>query len=211
METVLDHIVIVAPNLTSGATYILNTLGVELQQGGTHTRMATHNLLLRLDETSYLEVIAPCHTGPLPSRPRWFELDQMTPDTQPHLRTWVVRTEDIEFSRSYCATLFGEVEQMSRGKLCWLITVPGDGSLPMDGVAPSLIEWKSKPHPAFTLKDMGCSLRNLDLFHPCPILIKELLAGIRLTTKVNLHQIPINMHPHLVAQIQTPRGLFTLD
>jgi len=211
METVLDHIVIAAPNLTSGAAYILNTLGVELQQGGTHPRMATHNLLLRLDETSYLEVIAPCHTGPQPSRPRWFELDQMAAETQPHLRTWVVRTEDIESTRSYCAALFGEVEHMSRGQLSWLITVPEDGSLPMNGAVPSLIEWKSKPHPAFTLKDRGCSLRNLDVFHPYPILVKELLAGIRLSAQVNIHQLPINTHPRLVAQIQTPRGLFTLD
>jgi hypothetical protein len=211
METVLDHIVIVAPDLTSGAAYIFNTLGVELQQGGTHPRMATHNLLLRLDETSYLEVIAPCYSGPRPSRPRWFELDQMAPETQPHLRTWVVRTEDIESTRICCESLLGEVEHMSRGNLSWLITVPADGSLPMNGVAPSLIEWKSKPHPASTLKDMGCSLRNLDVFHPSPVLVKELLAGIRLTTKVNIHQIPKNTHPHLVAQIQTPLGLFTLD
>lgn len=211
METVLDHIVVVAPHLACGAAYILDTLGVELQQGGTHPRMATHNLLLRLDETSYLEVIAPCHTGPQPSRPRWFELDKITPETQPHLRTWVVRTEDIESSRSRCASLLGEIEHMSRGNHSWLITVSADGSLPMDGVAPSLIEWKSTPHPASTLKDMGCSLRNLDVFHPYPMHVKELLAGIRLATKVHIHQIPINMHPHLVAQIQTPRGVFRLD
>ena len=33
---------------------------------------------------------------------------------------------------------------MSCGSLNWLLTIPADGSLPIDGVAPTLIEWHTK-------------------------------------------------------------------
>jgi hypothetical protein len=44
--------------------------------------------------------------------------------------------------------VLGPIEPMSRGKLNWLITIPADGSLTLDGVAPALIQWDAEPHPA---------------------------------------------------------------
>ncbi len=210
MATVIDHIVVVAPNLAAGATLVSNALGVELQQGGKHPRMATHNLLLRLGDSTYLEVISPDPSAFEPSRPRWFDLDRLASDEQPRLAAWVVRTEDIYSSRFLCTSVLGNIEPMSRGALAWLITVPADGSLPLGGAAPALIEWQSKPHPAYTLNDLGCSLRNLEIFHPEPERVQVTLKSIKLSTPVIIHKLSASSRPKLVAQIQTPSGLHTL-
>jgi hypothetical protein len=210
METVIDHIVVVAPNLAAGATLVSDALGVKLQQGGVHPRMATHNLLLRLGDSTYLEVISPDSSAAKPSHPRWFALDCLAPDDPPKLAAWVVRTEDIYFSRSMCASVLGNIEPMSRGALSWLITVPSDGSLPLGGAAPVLIEWQSKPHPAYALNDLGCSLHHLEIFHPEPEQVQVALKSLNLSTPVSIHQLSTSSQPKLVAQIQTPCGLCTL-
>ncbi len=210
MATVIDHIVVVAPNLAAGATFVSNALGVELQQGGVHPRMATHNLLLRLGESTYLEVISQDPSVAKPSHPRWFALDRLAPDEPPKLAAWVVRTEDIYYSSFLCASTLGNIEPMSRGDLAWLITVPSDGSLPLGGAAPALIEWQSKPHPAYTLNDLGYSLRKLEIFHPEPEQVQIILKTINLSAPVSIHQLSASSQPKLAAQIQTPYGLCTL-
>lgn len=210
MQTVIDHIVVTAPDLASGADYVCRTLGVELQQGGAHPRMATHNLLLRLGESTYLEVIAVNPAAAPPSRPRWFELDRLTPQSQPRLATWVARTQDIHATSRYCAALVGELDAMTRDALAWLITVPQDGSLPLGGAAPALIQWQCTPHPASKLKDVGCSLHRLEIYHPEPARVEALLQTIRLAGPVTLHQAAAHTPPRLVARIETPRGLLTL-
>lgn len=210
MQTVIDHIVVVAPNLASGASYVCDALGVEMQQGGAHPRMATHNLLLRLGDSTYLEVISPDPSAPVPSRPRWFALDRLASDEQPKLAAWVVRAENIYSASSQCESVVGIVEAMSRGTLSWLITVPADGSLPLGGAAPALIEWQSRPHPSSTLKDLGCSLRNLEIFHPQLAQVRKVLKAIDLAAPVSLHQLSQGSRPQLVAHIQTPHGLRTL-
>lgn len=55
----LDHITVTAFSLEAGAAFVSETLGVAPQAGGEHPRMATHNLLLRLGDAMFLEVIAP--------------------------------------------------------------------------------------------------------------------------------------------------------
>src|SRR5690606_8176826 len=97
-------------------------LGVSLQAGGQHPRMGTHNKLLRLGDDVYLEVIAADPAAPAPQRPRWFELDQMTPGSRPRLGTWVIRTDDIVAARAACSWDTGPIESMTRGALAWRIT-----------------------------------------------------------------------------------------
>src|SRR5258708_14883513 len=110
MATVLDHIVIVAPTLAAGAQYVRNELGVEPQQGGSHPRMGTHNLLLSLGESTYLEIIAADPAAPKPSRPRWFALDALSPDSPPRLAAWVVRTQNIHAASACCPSEVGTAE-----------------------------------------------------------------------------------------------------
>lgn len=50
MRSTLDHLVIVSPTLPLGAQFVERQLAVQLQPGGKHPRMSTHNLLLRLGD-----------------------------------------------------------------------------------------------------------------------------------------------------------------
>lgn len=74
---VLDHLVVAARDLDSGARWLERQLGVPLVPGGAHVLMGTHNRLLRLagGERLYLELIAIDPAAAPPSRPRWFGLD----------------------------------------------------------------------------------------------------------------------------------------
>jgi len=54
----LDHIVVTAASLQEGIDYVRDALGVEMQAGGEHEHMGTHNCLLKLGDKLFLEVIA---------------------------------------------------------------------------------------------------------------------------------------------------------
>jgi hypothetical protein len=210
MASVIDHIVVVAPTLTSGAAFARNALGVEPQLGGSHARMGTHNLLLSLGESTYLEVIAIDPEAPKPARARWFALDELSAAASPYLAAWVVRTRDIRAASAAYASVVGQVEQMSRGTFSWEITITPDGSLPMGGAAPALIEWKTKTHPAQMLTPLGCSLLELEIHHPEPPKLNALLESIGLESPLRVVQSK-RARPTLVAHIQTPYGLRELS
>lgn len=202
----IDHITITSPTLEAGAALVRQVLGVEPQLGGEHPRMGTHNLLLRLGDALFLEVISPNPKAPAPSRPRWFNLDGLAVDAMPALSTWVVRTLDIHTTASACSEPLGNIEPMSRGALNWLITIPADGSVPLDGVAPALIEWHTDAHPASRLDDRGLALDRLEIFHPDPGRISCLLSSIGIASDVSVLPLATGMKPHLVAHIDTPLG-----
>lgn len=71
----LDHIVVAAASLKQGVDYIRERLGVEIPAGGKHALMGTHNHLMRLGGTCFLEVIAVDPQAPRPERTRWYTLD----------------------------------------------------------------------------------------------------------------------------------------
>lgn len=207
----IDHIVITAPDLASGAEYVRRALGVAPQAGGEHPRMGTHNALLKLGDAVYLEVISPNPNAPTPERPRWFELDNLNSNAPPRLATWVARTADICSTLSACSEPLGNVEPMSRGQLNWLITVPADGHLPFNGIAPALIEWQTDAHPATRLQNMECSLVKLGAFHPETSRIAALLKSIGVEGEISVAPLPADEQPYLVAHIQTPTGLRKLS
>jgi len=204
--TGIDHITVTAFSLAAGAALVTDALGVAPQPGGAHPRMGTHNLLLRLGDTLFLEVIAPDPSAPAPSRPRWFGLDRLDADSPPSLSTWVVRTTDIRAAAPASAEPLGPIEPMTRGALDWLITIPADGSVPLDGVAPALIEWHSDVHPAARLDDKGCSLARLEVFHPDPQRMSRLLDSLALQAPVSVLPAGSGMPARLVAHIDTPQG-----
>ncbi len=203
-SAIIDHLVITAPSLDAGKKMLYEALGVWPQAGGEHARMGTHNLLLRLGAKVYLEVIAINPHMPAPNRPRWFELDGKARDRAPVLATWVARCEDIQLARTACGTSHGAIEVMSRGDLRWSITIPEDGSLPFDGVAPALIQWHTLDHPASGLEDRGCALMRLEGYHRDADRINDTLSNIGFQGDFF---VATDNDPHLVAQIQTPTGL----
>jgi len=54
----LDHLVIAASSLEQGVDYVRKMLGVDIPFGGVHSAMGTHNHLMQLGNSVFLEVIA---------------------------------------------------------------------------------------------------------------------------------------------------------
>jgi hypothetical protein len=197
----IDHLVITAPDLAAGAEFVRRAIGVAPEAGGEHARMGTHNLLLKLGDSAYLEVIAPDPRAAKPGRRRWFQLDDPEWIGRPRLATWVARTTDLRSTMAAASEPLGEIEPMSRGELGWLITIPVDGTLPFGGAAPALIEWNGPP-PGPRLREAGCSLINLEIFHPQARRISALLESISFEGAVSVAP----ERPGLVAHVQTPDG-----
>jgi len=204
VPSAIDHLVLTAPTLASGAEFVTRALGVPLQRGGEHPRMGTHNLLLRLSASTYLEVIAVDPAAAGPGRPRWFGLDGLAPNAAPRLATWVARTATIEAAAAGVPEPLGVVEAMTRGDLRWRLTVPPDGTMPLDGLAPALIQWESPGHPAETLVDRGCVLEGLEARHPDPARLRAVLKALGLGGEV---QVTAGAVPALAARIRTPSGV----
>jgi Glyoxalase-like domain len=206
----IDHLVVTAPDLETGVAHVRGALGAAPQSGGEHARLGTHNCVLRLGDSVYLEVIARNPRAPDPGRPRWFELDLLPPGAPPRLATWVARCDDIRAAGAASSEPLGEVEPMARNDLSWLITIPADGKLGLGGIAPALIQWHSQPHPASRMQQAGCSLLRLEAFHPEPERATTLLDSISFEGPLRVTAIPRGSRPFLVAHVQTPDGIRTI-
>ena len=204
MRCEIDHLVITAPTLASGAEWVERSLGVAPGPGGAHPRMGTHNLLLRLGESTFLEVLAIDPSAARPARRRWFGLDDVGPEDAPRLVAWVARTDDLHGCPADLLALLGPIETMTRGPREWLITIPPDGGLTLGGALPALIEWQSPRAPAgASLPDVGCALAGLGLRHPQCGRLHELLVLAGLADPVAIGAGT----PGLWADIATPTGL----
>ena len=205
MKTELDHLVVVAPTLERGMQYVSNQLRVNPQPGGKHVRVGTHNALLKMNDKIYLEVIAIDPEALEPGNARWFGLDQLDESAPPRLVTWVARTDDIHATTANSSLV--HIEEMSRDTFRWLMTLTPDFSLPMNGSAPTLIQWLGNKHPCDNLKDAGCELLELAIRHPEANAIKLMLDRIGFESPlVHLSAGPVSMR----ATIKTPGGVCEL-
>lgn len=191
----LDHLVVAAADLTEGARWVEERLGVAMDSGGKHEVFGTHNCLLSLGPDCYLEVIAVDPGASEPGHARWFELDTDAMRERlaegPALVHWVVRVP----------SLAGEphVMELSRGSNRWALTVAPDGRMPMGGIAPSHILWRTPP-PATLLPDRGIRLEALSLTTPDVAELDLLVADV---------MGPVVVGPGdtgLVATFRTPSG-----
>jgi hypothetical protein len=200
----VDHLVLACADLAQGAAHVRERLGVEVQAGGRHLLMGTHNALLKLGPRTYLELIAIDPDGTA-QRPRWFGLDTAAVRTRmakgPFLLTWVAACSDVA-AAAVLDSGFGEVIAASRGPFAWRITVPADGRLNYDGIAPTLIQWNGEAHPCDGLEERGCTLRKIELRHPQAQRIERLFAALGLQAPV----VPRPGEPAIVARLDTPRG-----
>jgi hypothetical protein len=208
--TVLDHIVIVADTLPQGFDYCEAVLGVRPPKGGEHPRMGTHNHLLKLGDSTYLEVIAVNPAAPVPDRARWFGMDSLSQRQrmarQPFLAAFVARTADIE-SKAASLSALGRVIDMERGDLHWKITVPDDGNLVEGGTVPTVIEWPQGVEPVTRMAELGCRLERLVACHPQPERLRELWARIDLCDdRLSIEACRADEAPYLKARIDTPSG-----
>lgn len=214
MITRFDHLVIGASSLAQGAEFVRDTLGVEIPFGGVHQKMGTHNLLMHLSDSTFLEVIAVNPDIPAPTRPRWFGLDdpeiRHTLQRSPALLTWVANTTDIHACLEAAPVEMGHPEIIRRGQLSWLFGLPEDGKLFAGGLLPCLIEWHGQTHPAAKMADHGCRLKELTLYHHDPDRLASILSAIKLLDRVNVSSLAGHKSPFLEACLETPAGTRTL-
>jgi len=202
MAARLDHLTVVAPTLEAGAAHVEAALGVRPGAGRSHPGMATHNLLLALGSDVYLEVISADPEAAPVTRPRWFGLDQLLPASPTRLAAWVASTDDIAEA---AVEELGAVETMRREHRTWQMTVRADGSLPLDGAAPLLIQRAAGADPMAALPPTGLVLQCLRIRHPEPARVRELFARIGLVARAEI-TVTQGETCRLAAVIDTPFG-----
>jgi hypothetical protein len=206
----LDHLVVAAATLADGIDWVAAATGATPLPGGKHVAMGTHNALLRLSETSYLEIIAIDPDGVKPARRRWFDLDDIALQAelteQPRLIHWVARTDDIEAAVAASPLPLGSIHSMQRGDYRWRITIPDDGSRPGRGLVPTLIQWDVPAHPAARLPKSNVTLAQLAGTHSDPAPLRAALAALGLQGTI---AISYDRETRIAAMLRTPRGPVT--
>lgn len=205
MTIQLDHLAVSAETLPEGVEYVEDLLGVKTEKGGKHPLMGTHNHLLSLGSSVYLEVIAIDPDAPDPGRARWFDLDRFS--GTPRLTNWICRTDDLTAAAEQAPAGIGRELALMRGDLKWRMLVPENGRLPFDGAYPALISWDGTAHPARVLPDSGCRLTGLQISHPDGSQLCRVLPPLGGDTPLAVKTAD---QLEITAEIQTPRGGVTL-
>ncbi|MGX9356743.1 VOC family protein [Roseobacteraceae bacterium S113] len=208
----IDHFAIGADTLEQGVAAMQDALGVDVPRGGKHDAMSTHNCVMQSGNESFFELIAIDPDAPAdPGRARWFTLDD--PATQarlaqrPRALCWVVGTDDLDAVIAASPVDLGEVVLFTRGDRSWRLTVPKDGSLPMEGLLPAFIEWSPGPHPSTGQQDLGVTLANVHLSHPDPDSLSDILRTLGVDHLAKVSEGPAA----LSFELKTPAGSVTLD
>jgi hypothetical protein len=195
----LDHLAVSAASIAEGAAHVEAALGVAPGPGGAHDYMSTHNRLLGLGPSEYLEVIAINPAAPPVAHPRWFRLDAFS--GPPRLTNWICRVEDLDRALAAAPAGAGRPVALARGDFRWRMGVPGDGRLPFDDCFPALIEWQGGLRPPDRLADPGCRLVRLEIAHPRA-------ADLRAALPLRDHRISIVRGDRAIrATFDTPLGL----
>jgi len=203
----LDHIVYAVPDVAKAVADLEQRLGVRAALGGKHPGIGTHNALLSLSDTSYMEIIGPDPDQPPPAMPRPFGIDTLK---APRLVTWLAKATNFEQQLEQVRALGydpGALTPMSRDlpdgtRIEWRLAIPPQ---PLgDGLVPVLIEWHTDRHPAKT-SPRGCTLVELYGEHPRPESVRSILDAMGLS--LDLRQGPV---PALTAILDTPKGRVTV-
>lgn len=209
----LDHLTVVAPTLQEGVAHVRACLDLDVPFGQRHPYMGTHNHLLQLGDATYLEIVARDPLGEPPPCPRWFGLDDQARvradwDAGRRLRGWVARTDAIEAVVAGREQVFGRKIALPWAEPVFDFAMPADGSLPLDGAAPSLIDRRGKPRSMATIADLGARLLSLSLEHPDAGMIA------RLYRELDIDRPPVigpGSELRYRARIETPAGVKELS
>ena len=161
-ECGVDHIVFNCDSLDKGIANIEALTGVRAAYGGSHPGVGTHNALLSLGDSCYLEIIAPDPEQPTPAQPLPFRLDDKK--THDKLVAFAVHPEGSTTLEMLATTMRqlgsdpGTIGEMSRNRpdgkmLRWRMSTLALAR----GSRPWLIDWGRLPSPAAT-SPAGCRL-----------------------------------------------------
>jgi len=231
MKSQIDHLVVAAHNLQQGVEWCEATLGITPAAGGEHEKYGTHNRLFKIATpafpVAYFEIIAINPDAVIEKKPpstRWFDLDNKQLQAElaksPRLIHFVANTGSIQDARHAWkdqgidrGPIIHASRKTPKGLLQWQITVRPDGDRLFNGTLPTLIQW-GKPeaadpmqlHPRNHLPRSGVSLKSLSVSHPSASKIKAAYDAIMLAN-IDVTEGPAN----IVATLQTPKGLVTLE
>lgn len=208
----LDHLTVIAPTLAEGVSHVRRCLDLDVPFGSRHNYMGTHNHRLHLGNSVYLEIVALDPEGIEPNRARWFGLDNQEQvradwDTGRRLRGWVANTNAIDAIVSTHGAIFGDEVPLPTGEPTFAFTIPKDGSLPLDGAAPSIIDHRGDASYIASIPDLGVHLHSFTLEHPDPTGIAAFYRELAIENPPVIVQGPEIRYRAL---IQTPAGLMEL-
>ncbi len=205
----LDHITVIAPTLAEGVSHVRACLDLDVPFGQRHDYMGTHNHLLQLGGSVYLEIVALDPDADHPSRSRWFGLDDQKSlraawEAGRRLRGWVARTDAIDAILAGREAVFGRKVALPFVDPAFDFAISDDGSLPLEGALPSIIDRRGKPRSMAAMADFGARLKSLVLEHPEPSAISQLYQ-----------ELTIDRPPDIVrgtglryrARVETPAGV----
>ncbi|MFG5381715.1 VOC family protein [Yoonia sp. R2-816] len=205
----LDHLTVIAPTLAEGAAHVRDCLDLDVPFGTRHLYMGTHNHRLQLGGNVYLEIVALDPDGTAPARARWFGLDnqeQVRADWEDgrRLRGWVASTDAIQTVVSAHRAIYGDVVPLPPEEPAFGFAIRADGSLPLGGAAPSLIDHRGDPTAMADIPDMGARLRWFGLACPDPVGVEALYYDLSIDRPPAVTQGPRIRYS---ARIDTPTGL----
>ncbi len=213
MNCELDHLVLGADTLDQGCDFIGDLFGERPHPGGEHPNMGTHNALMHLGGTVYLEVIAINPNAAPSDWPRWFSLDEektrLSLRDQPKLITWVARTNNIDMICSLDEYAQSIVRSMSRGDLAWQFAFSTDGRCIADGLLPHVIEWQSDKHPTDAMLASPVQLLTLRGYAPDANDIQSVINKMGLSSIFTCDPAKDGT-VKLTAEFTTPKGVIKL-
>jgi hypothetical protein len=116
----------------------------------------------------------------------------------------VANTEIIDAVLSTHGAIFGDMIPLPTAGPNFTFTIPKDGSLPLDGAAPSIIDHRGDSSYVASIPDLGARLRSFTLEHPDPAAIETLYRELSIEHPPLLVQAPEIRYRAL---IETPNGL----
>jgi hypothetical protein len=184
----IDHVILGVNDLERGIEELERLTGVRAVFGGAHPGRGTHNALISLGGSQYLEILAP---NPKDESPAWIgelkSLASLTPVG------WAAKGEDLpalQQSLRSQSVPTGEVRPGERKKpdgtrLAWKTL---ELASPSSDLLPFFIEWDAgSAHPSAT-SPAGCKLTGFILEDPAPDTLRKTLQAAGLAVEVRQAQ-----------------------
>ncbi len=170
----IDHFLYAGPDLGQLELDVAERSGITAAAGGRHPDWGTHNALIGLEDTSYLELIAPEPGAEGP----WGSLFSKL--AGPSLQAWCARAgsadhvaKRLERAGIAAKRVEGGRELPDGRRLTWELVLPfGHG---FGGALPFFIDWRDSSHPSSNLA-AAARLTRFTVAHPDADALRQVLA-----------------------------------
>jgi len=147
--------------------------------------MGTHNHRLQRGDGVYLEIVAVDPDGKAPPCGRRFGLDNVGTvrshwDAGRRLRGWVASTTRMKDVIGGHPGVFGERIALPFDAPEFDFSMRSDGALPLDGLAPSMIDHRDDPTDLSAIPNLGARLISYSIETPEPDAAKRLYSALKI-------------------------------